>query len=205
MHQIFSALIQLLGYSVVVLSSFQKIPQLVKVLKAGKADSISIASIQFDILAYSIGASYGYMHHLSIFVYGESIVLLAQTITLFFLVAWYTELLSSTKIQLVIGLYIMWGSCVVMQWLPENILSLQLLLNIPIIASGKSSQILKLYRTKKSGQVSFYMYAIAAYGAVIRIITTIVEVGNFTILFIYLLTTVLNLVIMMLIMRYKEN
>ena len=39
----------------------------------------------------------------------------------------------------------------------------------------------------------------------IRIITTIVEVGNFTIMFTYLLAAVLNLVIMMLIIRYKEN
>ena len=201
----FASLVYLLGYSVVLLSPVQRFPQLVQVLKAGKADSLSITSVQLDILAYTIAASYGYLHNLSLFVYGEMIILSAQTVTLFLLVAHYDNLLNDIRTLFVIGIYSLWVICIITRWIPEFVLTIQLLFSIPISASSKLSQIWRLYQNKRAGQVNQYSYAISAYGCFVRIITTIMEVGNYTILFNYALAAVLNLVIVMFIIRYREK
>ena len=202
---VFNTVVSLLGYSVVLLSTVQKLPQLAQVFTAGRAESLSIASIQLDTLAYTIAASYGYLHYLSLYVYGEMIILLAQSVTLFLLVAHYSNMLSNVRMLLVIGIYSLWIICIILRWIPEFVLTIQLLLSIPVSAGSKLSQIWKLHQRKRAGQVNPYLYAISAYGCFIRIITTALEVENNIILFNYSLSAVLNLVIIILIIKYREK
>ena len=83
---VFSPVFCFLSYAIEFLSTIQRLPQLIQVLIAGRADSLSIASIQLDIFAYTKAVSYGYLNHLSLFVYGEMIMHLAQSVALFLLV-----------------------------------------------------------------------------------------------------------------------
>lgn len=202
---LFNTVVSVLGYSVVVLSFIQKVPQLIKVVRAGKAESLSLVSIQLDIVSYTIAASYGYINQLSYYAYGEMIILLAQSITLLFLVVYYNGLFNRPSLHFSMAIFAIWICCILMDSIPEKVLTAQVLLSIPISATSKLAQVRSLLRSRRAGQVSLQAYCISSYGCTVRVLTTFVEDPSYPNLFNYALSAVLNMLIATLIIRYKDN
>lgn len=82
---------QALGYAVLTGATIVKVPQILNVVRAGSAEGINAISIELEVLGYFIHFSYGFLLALPFSTYGESLLLLIQTVVLLLLVNNYAR------------------------------------------------------------------------------------------------------------------
>ena len=69
----------LVGYSIVVPSFIVQIPQIIKIIRAGSADGISLSSVGFDLLAMTIGLAFNWGKGYPFSAWGELVPATVQT------------------------------------------------------------------------------------------------------------------------------
>lgn len=195
---------RLLSYSVIMMSTCMKLPQVWKIYSAGSNKGISTRGYWLEIVSYLIAASYGFFYDYHITTYFELIILAIQSSTIVAL-----SIIYSRQWNFENGLYSMiilvFGINAIFKMVPSIILDTLLVMNIPLSSSSKLLQINALYRMKTAGDVSLITWILAAYGCAVRLFTIVVEIFDMTILTGYTIGFILNSVIVIQILYYGDK
>ena len=193
-----------LSYSVVALSFFMKLPQVLAILRTGRTEGVNLRTYWMEIGAYLIGFFYGYTYGYHLSTYMESGLLAVQSACIIFLVVYYEGkwTLENSLYSVVISSFVL--TCF-LQIFPPSLLNILLTLALPLSAGSKLAQVGTIYRLKSKGNVSILTWSLAAYGCFARLFTIYVEVDDMLILFNFLVSAILNSTVVALCLYYGDG
>lgn len=168
---------KLLGYGIVVGASAVKLPQVIKIFKAGSGAGITLFGVLLELLAITFNACYSFRNNFPFSAWGEAIFLAVETALIAFLILWFdggkgkSISFFATYAAIVLSLiHPTFVSKSILWWLQSSVL--------PLAVTGKMIQVLKNYKAQHTGQISAVTaWAIFA-GSLTRIFTTIQETGD---------------------------
>lgn len=203
-HFLFSTV---LGYAVVVGAVILKVPQILKIVRGGNANGVSLTGNLLETAGYTISASWGIARQLQFKDYGENIFVLVQLVVLCLLIARHQRRVGSTVgtlTALALSLYAL-SQNLISPTIHEALLTVQIGLGI----ASRLPQIYLNYRQRATGQLSFITFFLAFGGGGARLITTALNVpwekGKAMILLQYAFTVTLNGIILGQILLYKNS
>lgn len=192
-HECMSFLVsRAIGFGLVGFSCILKVPQLVQIVRHRSGRGISIPSLFMEISANVLGIAYHRQRQFPFATFGETIVILIQNLLIAFFVTHFSpkyNLLSWNG-------FIVLGSCLLFA-VERGLTSdsaIRLLWNVclPLSIAYKLPQIWHTYRAGCKGELSKLSCFLTLMGSTGRVFTTIRELGDWSILSMYLLNMLLN-------------
>lgn len=179
-----------LGFAIILGSLIVKLPQIIKMLRAGSGEGISMTSVSCELLAISATWSYGYASQFPFSSYGESVFLALQTIIIAFLVLFYCG--QKTMAMSYVVSYVAAMMFLLSPYVPFQLLSLLQTSNAFVVMVSKLIQAYTNFTNKSTGQLSVITVYLIFLGAIARIFTSIQETGDNLVVFTYVVSTVCN-------------
>ena len=217
-----------LGVMIILGSTFNKLPIMINILKSKSAIGLSRFSFYGETIVYANAAIYGYLSKYPITEYGENVSLLCQNIVLI-VMTWYflnhntiksksddddddkynkttTKTKSvSTKEQIgVVTGFLIYVTTMIF-YLPSDYWYLLMSTTWPIMLYARGTQVMTTYKEKQTGNLSIVTTTMNLGGSIIRIITTLQETGDLIVLFGYLLSGGLSLIMFIQYFWYLSN
>ncbi|KAL6756521.1 hypothetical protein V8C86DRAFT_2647007 [Haematococcus lacustris] len=165
----------LLGYGVLVGSCFRSVPQIVKSLRAGSAEGLSLTSNVSEMLCYTVMVAYNFSHAYPFTTYGEIIACWLQDLVLVGLILRYMSVppalllaCSAAFVGLCAWLFTP-GACP-----PAWLSALQFSTLFVMAVGGRLPQIVLNIKRGNAGVMSLTTSALNVVGNVVRIFTTLV-------------------------------
>lgn len=193
-----------LGYIVVISALIVKFPQIFKIYTESSVIGISLTTFYIEALGYSMLLAYSIHDNRPVSTYGEYASLAIQSL-IQLLLYWKTGKIAFKR-RLLIGTLITFGWLIPLffnlvpnsfwKYVPINFM----LMNVVM----KLSQIKTNYINESTGSLSFFTNYINFQSALIRILTTIVELNDPFLLANYILVGVMNIIIMGQFRMYKR-
>lgn len=196
-----SAVSRLLGYSIVVASSFVKLPQLLKLWSARSSAGLSFAGVLLELLAITFNASYSYANRFPFSAWGEALFLLIETAMIGFFVLWFDR--KRTSALTFMSFYTV--LIAILLRLPVQTLWYFQALNVPLAVAGKLVQAKSNYSNKHTGQLSAATAIALFLGCIVRIFTSIQETGDHLVILTYSAASIANFVLVAQIFFYWHN
>ena len=194
-----------IGYSMIIVSFFLKLPQILKILKAKSAKGISLATFYMDSLSYSLMSAYCMHKGQPISTYGEHISVLVQCIVLVVLY-WKVEKVSYQYAACITFLFIVaWCLPLTSGVITEEFWSLVPLLYTVFSVTGKLAQIQENFTNKSTGNLSFFTNFVTFLGSASRVFTTLAELNDNVLLLSYVVGGVLKGVIVSQFFTYRST
>jgi mannose-P-dolichol utilization defect 1 len=199
-------LAKVLGLAIITGACLNKIPVIRNLLRAQSSAGFARSAVLVDLVMVVNSSLYGYMHGYPWTAYGENIALSVQCL----IVAILTYRLSDNpipsveKVLAVVGLfaYVSLTLC----YLPVRHRQVLITSSIPMTIYASGSMILEASKLKHTGSQSFITISMNLIGSVIRILTTIQEVGwDYALLSGYTVGAVLCLAQLVQIVAYRRN
>lgn len=201
-----AAISKMLGIAIIAGSMLVKVPQIVKILNAGSAEGISVASVFLELFAITASLAYSYVKGFPFSSWGEGLFLALQTCSIAAFALLYGSGTvkrgtaeesdgSATHAAIFLAIYSTM-TYVLMSGLTdiETLWCLQAA-NIPVILAGKSLQAFANYRRGNTGQLSATTLCLLFLGSLARIFTSIQETGDRLIVTTYIAASFANGVI----------
>lgn len=192
---------KLLGYAVIVGASVVKIPQIVRLIKAGSARGIAASTYIIENIAYTICASYYMNNGYPFSTYGENIFLLLQGYVLVLLVFKFNCHLGPqfylAAIAFTLFVMVLFTNVVGMQ-----VLALLQGCSVPLTAASRVPQILTNFKNRSTGELSILTGALVFLGNTARVFTTFQEIDDLMALLPVMSSFVLNGTILLQIILY---
>jgi len=163
-----------LGFGILVGSFFLQLPQILKIFRAKSVTGISLSARYSEVPINSSTVIYHLLLGLPLSTYGENIVVLFQNLLLVFAV-WFYRSVPKREI-------IFWTSafvvlCAVQLALPPALLPLLIYINIPFGLGSSIPQIVENAKQGHTGQLAILTCILKLTGCVIRIFTTLTQIG----------------------------
>lgn len=189
-----------MGYGIVAGSLMVKLPQIIKIVSNRSASGINILSVFLELLAITLNLSYSFVKEFPFSAWGDSLFLAVQTAAIAALVLNYNS--SRANVFSFVVMYL--GVCYGLMGGPTSVDALWSLqaLNIPILIAGKMSQAFTNYSNGSTGQLSAVTVFMLFFGSLARIFTSVQETGDQLIILTYLVSTLLNGVIVSQLLYY---
>ncbi|XP_061165791.1 mannose-P-dolichol utilization defect 1 protein-like [Saccostrea echinata] len=179
-----------LGYSIILGAVMVKLPQIVKILKAGSGEGISLAAVLCELFAISATTTYAFAMSFPFSAYGEGLFLTIQTSTIAFLILFLGSNAAGAFLfgasYIGIMAYLLSGLC------PLPILGALQSINIPIVILSKMLQAVTNFRNGGTGQLSVVTVFLLFAGSLARVFTSIQETGDTLIIVTFIVSTVFN-------------
>ena len=192
-----------LGYGVVVGSAMVKVPQIVKVVRARSAQGLNIWSYYAELLAFTLNLAYNLEKKFPFSTWGETSFMSIQTTILIILCYYYSGNISGVVIfPVVYSVLVYIVTCGVV---PVDIHTKMQIGILPIISFSKCLQIYENLRNGHTGQLSGVMIFLMFLGCVARVFTTYHETGDMALLANFLLSLVLNGILLFQIIYYADK
>eukprot|EP00965_Chrysotila_dentata_P012872 425128-Pleurochrysis_carterae.AAC.2 len=184
-----------LGFGIVVGSTLVKLPQVVKIIRAGNADGLSPTSISLELLANVAAFTYYARLGYAFSTWGENAFLLLQNIAIFVLCFYYTRRIGLQFLLIVASLTAV-GYTLYFRLLPDilvpEIVCTELALprcritceevagTLPILLSlgSRLPQIVQNIQQGHTGQLAFATYFLNTLGGAARVFTTMQELND---------------------------
>lgn len=189
---------KLIGYLIIAGSTIFKVPQIMKIVKAGSAEGISPVSYYMETLGFINTAGLSMHLGLSFSVYGEALIIITQNALIILLIWSYSkdvgmvEKLGAAVLISGYGFALFTGSGV-----PEDawalISSATMLFNI----ASRGPQIIANWSNGSTGQLAFFTMFLGFAGSVARLATVFIESDDFMYRAQFTLATVLNGIIIL--------
>ena len=183
-----------LGVAIILGACLNKAPVIRNIVSNRAAVGLSRGAIYGETLMYANSAAYGMLSHFPFSAYGENTALLLQSLIIVVLCWKYSSatVISFSERALVVAAATAYVATVPLA-LPESRYYLLMTSIMPILLVSRGSQILETYRCQHTGAQSIVTTSMNLVGGVIRIGTTIQEVGwDFAVLGTFGLSLVLN-------------
>ncbi len=176
---------RVLSYSVVAVCSVMKFPQIYTILSAKSATGISLRASWLEISSFLIGFFYGYTNNFNISTYGEAGLLALQAAPLIVLIMQYQRKWNLENIiYIIITAIFVYASLAGV--VPQYVFRILLSATIVTGSLGTSVQISNIYQLKSRGDVSVITWGLATYGCLVRVFSSVVEVGDYLIILNYI-------------------
>jgi len=188
------AISKAIGVGIVGLSTVVKVPQLLKLLKSGSAQGISFSSYLLETTAYIITLAYNYRSGNPFSTYGEIALLAVQNVIISMLVLHYRGKAGVAALYAAVLAgcgYTLFNEGVINK---EAMLMVQAA-TIPLGLMSKVPQILTIVKEKCTGQLSAFAVFNYLFGSLARVFTTLSEVDDPVILYGFLGSFALNIVL----------
>jgi mannose-P-dolichol utilization defect protein 1 len=199
-------LIKALGLFVIVASCLNKAPLFINILKNKSVAGMSPQAVYSESIMYANAAFYSIRRGNPFTAYGEVALITAQSLIVICFMWIYREPQVSMKEK---SLYLLFWACylhVVFNVLDKDQLYILMSLNLPVTCFSRGSQIAAFLKVKHTGTQSIVTVMMNFMGSMIRVVTTIHEVGlDLPMLTGYGLSLALNGMQIALFLKYKEN
>lgn len=167
---------KVLGMLIILGACFNQVPMMLNLYNSKSALGLSKAFLYGDLLIKANASFYGFLAGFPITSYGENIALWIQS-TLVLLLAWQYGRVSVQEKLLAIS-----AGCIyifaVTKVLPPNLRYLLMASIWPLLFYSRGAQIIETHRVKHTGANSIITTGSNLVGGLIRVGTTIAEVGN---------------------------
>lgn len=195
-----------LGIAIILGSFLSKAPVMLNIMNAKSTKGLSSVAIYGETLLYVNGALYGLLSGHPITAYGENVALLLQLIMIILMMWQFSSPSTATADRLMVGLTGALYIIVTTTILPKDYHYLLMTSNMPILIYSCGSQIMETFRCKHTGAQSIVTTTMGLIGVLIRILTTIKEVGwDMAVLGGLVLSFVLNLIMFVQYFYFRKN
>ena len=179
-----------LGIGIIAGSILVKVPQILKILNSKSAEGINIYGVYLELFAITANFAYSYVMGFPFSAWGEGTFLAIQTAIIAALVLHYGK--ASAKAAVFLATYVGIVSALISGFTPIDVLWTMQAVNVPIILSAKSIQVVTNYKNGSTGQLSAITCFLLFGGSIARIFTSIQETGDLIIIVTYCVSTVAN-------------
>ncbi|XP_043237699.1 solute carrier family 66 member 3-like [Amphibalanus amphitrite] len=197
-------LVLLCGWVSILGSLVLKLPQIFAVVRSGSADGLSLQSLLLECTAFTVNFCYNAGHGYPLDSYFEYALLIPQDVLLIVLtlrlsgrltVGWVTALLTAAAVAAGLAS----GAA------PLSALKLLLSCALPIGFSSKIVQLRAILGSKDARAVSLTTWLLAALTCLTRIVTTLAETQDTTLLTSFSVHLVLNSLVAMAAFTYRNG
>ncbi|OCT59635.1 hypothetical protein XELAEV_18001057mg [Xenopus laevis] len=165
------ALSKALGFGIIAGSVMVKLPQIVKLVRAGSAEGLSFKSILLEMLALTGTMVYSITHGFPFSTWGEVLFLMLQTLTIGFLIQ---HLGGSTAMGfLFLGGFFSLLAISLSPVVPMAMITAMQATNVPAIVISRLIQATTNYRNGHTGQLSAITVGLLFLGSLARIYTCV--------------------------------
>eukprot|EP00747_Dinoflagellata_sp_TGD_P211695 gnl/TRDRNA2_/TRDRNA2_84905_c0_seq2.p1 gnl/TRDRNA2_/TRDRNA2_84905_c0~~gnl/TRDRNA2_/TRDRNA2_84905_c0_seq2.p1 ORF type:complete len:229 (+),score=38.10 gnl/TRDRNA2_/TRDRNA2_84905_c0_seq2:47-733(+) len=172
-----------LGYLVIVGSTMYKLPQIMRIHKAGSARGVSLAMLSMDSVHYVFTLAYSIFHGHPLSIYGENFAQYASAFTLILQVFRYERRASPAKVARVAAALIAFAATAIrgpalmgkeiggplLDVMKSSTMALQF---------GSLPQVIQNWRTRSAGELSLVSFSLGSLGGLVRLYTTLAKVGH---------------------------
>ncbi|GAB4817356.1 hypothetical protein N2152v2_004402 [Parachlorella kessleri] len=151
-----------------------KVPQILDILRAKSARGLSASSFELETAGLLIATSYGFLLHLPISAFGESVALLVQNSVIVLLIHQYKDVSPARKLGF-LALLLSWAALSFSGVITRSHISLLYDFNNLLLVGSKVPQILENFNSKSTGHLSPITCFFNWFGACIRIFTSVQE------------------------------
>ncbi|ORY86284.1 hypothetical protein BCR37DRAFT_331834, partial [Protomyces lactucae-debilis] len=190
-----------LGLGIVAGGSIVKVPQILKLISSGSGEGVSVLSYLLETAAFVITLAYNFRQGFPFSTYGETLFIVVQNIAILLLVLSFKKKYL-TAIGILLGLGGAYQALVGADALPFSKIQFLQSLTIPIALGSKLPQIYSIHKNKSTGQLSAFAVFNYLLGSLARIYTTVTEVNDPLIFWGFMLSTVLNAVLVAQMIKY---
>ncbi|XP_046852413.1 mannose-P-dolichol utilization defect 1 protein homolog [Xenia sp. Carnegie-2017] len=192
-----------LGYGVVVGSAMVKLPQIVKVINAKSTRGLNVLSIYAELLAFTLNLSYNLAKGFPFSTWGETSFMSVQTVIIIILIYYYNaNIYGMVLFPLVYSLFVYVLNCGLV---PLDVHTKLQVAVLPITSFSKCLQIYENLRNGHTGQLSGLMIFLMFAGCLARVFTTYHETGDMVLLSSFLLSLLLNGILLFQIIYYGSK
>lgn len=170
------AVAKALGVAMILGAFLNKAPVVVNLIDTETTEGLARGSIYGDILMYANGFCYGFLEGLPVTAYGENGALLLQSFVIMMLYWKFNKTVTVTE-RLVALLALLLYSYGVNNWLRPSQHYLLMATIWPANMASRGSQIYAVYQAKHTGANSIITTFMNLLGNVVRVFTTLQEVG----------------------------
>ena len=184
-------LVLLCGWVSVVGSLVLKLPQIVAVLRSGSADGLSLQSLLLECTAFTVNFCYSSAHGYPLDSYVEYALLVPQDLLLILLTLRLAGRLSAGWVAALVAAGAV-AAGLASGAAPLPVLSLMLSCALPVGFSSKLVQLRAIVSSGDARAVSLLTWLLAALTCLTRIVTTLAETRDATLLTSFSVNLVLN-------------
>lgn len=194
-----------IGIAIIVTSCINKAPILRNILKSKSVAGLSVGGTYGEVILYSNAAFYNILRGNPFTAYGETFMVLLQTMIVVASMWIFEPKLRGASMVLALltyGVYLF----VVFQVLTPDTQFILMVVNPVVLVYSRGAQIVENFSNKQTGAQSIATTSMNLCGSAVRIVTTIKEVGwDLHILRSYGTSVVLNTILFAQIIMYKAN
>lgn len=197
---------KLLGYTIIAGSFVLKVPQIKSLYKIKSDEGLSYLSMYVEIYLLLISSLYPYHKKAPFSTYGETVIILVQSMIILLLAWKYAKNKISfvEKFMFLLSINLIIYFCI-NEKLNDTMWNLVASSNFPLLSVSRISQIYKSYVDKSTGSLSMFTFLLALGGNLARIFTIFTESYDFMIVALYSYASLLNLVIIIQIILYESE
>eukprot|EP00957_Ditylum_brightwellii_P034242 2596659-Ditylum_brightwellii.AAC.1 len=198
---------KVLGIGIILGACLVKLPILLNILKNKSVAGLSAGATYGEVIMYWNSAFYGILRGNPFTAYGENFAVAIQSLVITVMLWQFQKDPAFTMQQKATATTIFAGYVIfVLNALPEEYYYTLVAANWPALMYSRGSQIIDFARLRHTGTNSVITMSMNLLGSLIRVFTTIKEVGwDLPLLSGYLLSIVLNVVLVSQYFLFKEN
>jgi mannose-P-dolichol utilization defect 1 len=196
-----------LGYAIILGSGVLKVPQIIKIIKAGSVEGISKSMFYFETLTLLHAASYSISQNIPFSVYGETLIILVQNVVIILMFWVYSKEISVVEKLVLFLLFNSYGFVLFQgkTYLDDYMWSLVQKSNMILMVGSRIPQIMTNFMNKSTGQLAFFTFILNFLGGLARLATVMVETDDFLYQLQFILGVVLNGIIVIQFLMYWNN
>jgi mannose-P-dolichol utilization defect protein 1 len=196
-----------LGYAIIAGSAILKVPQILKIVKAGSVEGISKSLFYLETLTLLHAATYSIRNKIPFSVYGESLIILFQNVVIILLFWVYSTKISSAEKA---GLFTLFTAYAYVLFQGDTFLGddqwqLVQKSNMFLMVSSRVPQILTNFQNQSTGQLAFFTFILNFLGGIARLATVLVETDDFMYQLQFIIGVALNGIIVLQFVLYWNN
>jgi mannose-P-dolichol utilization defect protein 1 len=199
--------VKALGIAIIAGACLNKAPIMLNILDSKSTAGLSRTAIYGETICYASAAFYGMLEGHPVTAYGENVALLIQSVVIILMMFQFTvdPKVSTQERVIATGLAVAYVAGVATM-LPEDLHYLLMGSILPVMLFARGSQIFETLMVQHTGAQSIVTTAMNLVGGILRILTTIKEVGwDMAVLSGLLVGTIMNVVMFLQYFYYRSN
>ncbi len=195
-----------LGIAIILGSCLNKTPVMMNLYRSKSTSGMSLPSIYGEMIVYINAAFYGILSGHPLTAYGENLALFFQSFIIVNLMWEYSQPAASLLERGIVNLFVSIYIVFLLTMIPPTHYYLLMTSIMPVLLYSRGTQILATYQCQHTGAQSIVTNTLNLVGGLVRILTTIKEVGyDLPILGSYSVSCTLNLIIFLQYFYYRKN
>jgi mannose-P-dolichol utilization defect protein 1 len=182
-----------LGYAIILGSFALKVPQIGGILKAKSSEGMILSALYSEMLSFACVAAYNVLTATPLSTYAESLIILAQNMIIVYLCWGFSNTSFDHRMQF-LGAATLF--VIVVAALPQQYWPLLMVATTLASVFGRCKQIIANFQAKSTGVLSLTTTLLQVGGTAARVFTTLAEVDDFAILTSFLISFLLNVIIL---------